>query len=61
MYGGGGGGGGRTDLRAERPDGIWHERAIRHREMVRVDMLLAFEVEGWHGGVGYGEMWGLLE
>ena len=37
------------------------KRAIRHREMVRVDMLLAFEVKGWHGGVGYGEMWGLLE
>ena len=22
---------------------------VRHCEVVRVDMLLAFEVEGWHG------------
>ena len=54
-------GGGRTDIRVERPDGIGHEGAIRHCEVVRVDMLLAFEVEGGHGRVSYGEMWTLLE
>ena len=48
--GGGGGGGGRTDIRDERTGRIRHEGTVRHREMVRVDVLLAFEVEGGHGG-----------
>ena len=47
---GGGGGGGRTDIRAERTGRIRHEGAVRYREVVRVDVLLAFEVEGGHGG-----------
>ena len=25
--------------------------AVRHCEVVRVDVLLAFEVKSWHGGV----------
>ena len=36
---------------------MWHEGAVRHREVVRVDVLLAFEVEGWHGGVVIDHIW----